>query len=134
MELLSNCKIKPFVNQIELHPFCLQPQKPVIQFCQQNGIEVQAYSPLGTGQTILLQNGTVTQIAKQVNKSSAQVLLRWALQHNFHFVVKSATPTRIEENLDIFDFELSTEHMQMLDDLEDKVGSHRFCWNSDAIR
>jgi methylglyoxal/glyoxal reductase len=109
--------IPPAVNQIELHPFNYASQKQLLEFCEQQGIVVMAYSPLA--QARRLQDPTIQNIADQVGKTSAQVMLRWSLQHGAVPIPRSSHPKRIEENFRVFDFELSPEHMKTLDNLSD---------------
>lgn len=94
----------PAINQVELHPN-LQ-QKQLREFHQANGIVTEAWSPLGQGGDIL-SDATITDIASQYGKTAAQVILRWHLQLGNVVIPKSATPSRIAQNLDVFDFELS---------------------------
>ena len=117
-ELLKTAKIKPVVNQIFLNPS--DHQAKIVEFCQKQDILLEAYSPLGTGEILGLNE--LNDIAKRYNKTSAQVVLRWSLQKGFLPLPKSVTPKRIKENLAIFDFELSKEDMTLLDQLEGKAG------------
>lgn len=112
--LFETATIKPQVNQVLLAPGC--PQDELVAFCQQHGILLEAYSPLGTGS--IFDNETAQAIAKANGKSVAQVALRWCLQKGFLPLPKSVTPKNIEANLDSFDFELSAQDMATLDGLE----------------
>lgn len=114
-ELLDYSPIKPAVNQIEFHPFVYQTQKPTLDFCAQQGIIVEAYSPLAHGTR--MDNPLISRLADTYHKSNAQILLRWCLQHGTVPLPKSATASRIAQNIDVFDFELSTADMQALDGL-----------------
>jgi diketogulonate reductase-like aldo/keto reductase len=114
-ELLAVAKVVPMVNQIELTPF-LQ-RRPTVELCRQQGIVVEAYSPLTRGQR--LSDPTVVSIAKQVGRSSAQVLLRWGIQHGFVVLPKSTHRERIEENGRLFDFALPDAALSALDGLEE---------------
>jgi len=110
--ILSNCRIKPVNNQIELHPWLDQPDS--VQFLLDNDISVTSFMSLGRiertldskGKT-LVDEAIVLEIAKNHGKSPAQVLLRYQLQRGVLVIPKSATPSRIEENANIFDFSLS---------------------------
>ena len=116
---LMETKIKPMVNQIEFHPGFMQ--KEIFDFCKQNNIVVEAWSPLGCGD--LLNNEKVVEIAKKYNKSTAQLLIRWSLQHGAVPLPKSVTASRIEENTKVFDFVISDEDMKTINDLPFSGGS-----------
>ncbi len=109
--LFKTANVKPAVNQIEFHPGYWQPE--VTSFCQEHGITVEAWSPLARGK--FFGNTLLESIAQKHNKSVSQVCLRWVIQHNVIVIPKSTTPERIEENIDIFDFELSPEEMELID-------------------
>ncbi|MCY9376010.1 glyoxal/methylglyoxal reductase [Bacillus sp. T17B1] len=119
-ELLKDAEIKPMVNQVEFHPRLTQ--KELRDYCKAQGIQLEAWSPLMQGQ--LLDNEVLTQIAEKHNKSVAQVILRWDLQHEVVTIPKSIKEHRIIENADIFDFELSQEDMDKIDALnkDERVG------------
>lgn len=119
-ELLKDAEIKPMVNQVEFHPRLTQ--KELRDYCKKQGIQLEAWSPLMQGQ--LLDNEVLTQIAEKHNKSVAQVILRWDLQHEVVTIPKSIKEHRIIENADIFDFELSQEDMDKIDALnkDERVG------------
>ncbi|NEX78163.1 aldo/keto reductase [Bacillus thermocopriae] len=119
-ELLKEAEIKPMVNQVEYHPH-LQ-QKELLAFCQKEGIQLEAWSPLKQGQ--LLQDPTLTEIAEKYGKTTAQVILRWDLQTKVVTIPKSIKEQRIMENADIFDFELSQEDMEKIAGLnkDERVG------------
>ncbi|MCY9090307.1 glyoxal/methylglyoxal reductase [Bacillus mojavensis] len=119
-ELLKDAEIKPMVNQVEFHPRLTQ--KELRDYCKAQGIQLEAWSPLMQGQ--LLDNDVLTQIAEKYNKSVAQVILRWDLQHEIVTIPKSIKEHRIIENADIFDFELSQEDMDKIDALnqDERVG------------
>jgi diketogulonate reductase-like aldo/keto reductase len=112
-ELLKTGSVVPAVNQIELSPF-LHPRE-VTEFCQQHGIVVEAYSPLARGQR--LNDPKLVAIAQKYGKTSAQVMLRWSLQHGYVVIPQSARPERIEENADVFDLVLAPEDMETLEEL-----------------
>ncbi|MEC1530184.1 glyoxal/methylglyoxal reductase [Bacillus spizizenii] len=119
-ELLKDAEIKPMVNQVEFHPRLTQ--KELRDYCKEQGIQLEAWSPLMQGQ--LLDNEVLTQIAEKHNKSVAQLILRWDLQHEVVTIPKSIKEHRIIENADIFDFELSQEDMDKIDALnkDERVG------------
>jgi diketogulonate reductase-like aldo/keto reductase len=114
-ELLAGAEIAPAINQIEIHPF-LQ-QRAVVERCRAANIAVAAYSPLTKGRR--LADPALAAIAQRVNRTPAQVLLRWSLQKGFVVVAKSAAPARIEENRSALDFALDATTMRELDALED---------------
>ena len=109
--LLDACEIVPMVNQIEIHPGMLQPE--TVKASQEQGMLIEAWSPLGTGR--MLKNEILMQIASKYNVSTAQLCLRYALQHGYLPLAKSVTPSRIDENMKIFDFEISAEDMAFID-------------------
>ena len=114
-ELLNHAKIIPAVNQIEVSPF-LQ-QREVRALCTENGIAVEAYSPLTKG--VRLNHPVLVQVAESIGRTPAQVLMRWCLQSGLITLPKSTNRKRIAENFAVFDFFLSSEHMAALDALEE---------------
>ena len=121
--VLEEGTVVPVVNQIELHPFL--SQEAIREFCQKNGIVVEAWSPLMRGRDALTEP-VITEIAARHGKTPAQVVLRWHLQHGIIAIPKSVTPSRIQENLDIFEFMLSPDDMQQIDQLNrnERTGSN----------
>ena len=117
-ELLKTAEIKPVVNQIMLNPSDLQPD--VVKINNELKLLSEAYSPLGTGG--LLGNETVNEIASEVGKSPAQVLIRWSLEHGFLPLPKSVHDKYIRANAEVFDFNLSSEQMNKLDSLHGVSG------------
>lgn len=107
--------VAPTVNQIELHPQLVQTEQRAAH--AEHSIVTQAYSPLGVGK--LLDNPTVTSIAAEYGKTPAQVLIRWNLQLDNSVVARSSKPERIAENFDVFDFELTADHLAALTGLDD---------------
>ena len=105
--LAEMCEIKPMVNQIEFHPG--YTQMDTVNYSKEQGMLVQAFSPLGCG--AVLADETLAKIAAKYGKSVAQVCLRFVLQSGLNVLTKSVTPSRILENTQIFDFELSAEDM-----------------------
>jgi 2,5-diketo-D-gluconate reductase A len=105
----------PAVNQIELHP--LLNQAEMREFDAKHGIVTEAYSPLGIGK--LLDNPTVVSIAEAHGRTPAQVLIRWSIQLGNVVIPRSATPERIVSNLNVFDFELTSDEMNSLNGLND---------------
>ncbi|WP_041088224.1 aldo/keto reductase [Jeotgalibacillus soli] len=121
-DLLNDANEKPVINQIELHPRLTQEH--IRSFCDENGITVESWSPLARGS--LLSEPTINHIAKKHNKSAAQVILRWHLQHDLVIIPKSVSEKRIIENADLFDFSLSLEDMRLIDQLNmnERVGTN----------
>jgi diketogulonate reductase-like aldo/keto reductase len=117
--ILDIAEIKPAINQIELHPGL--PQAETLEFCQQQGIVVEAWSPLGSGR--ILQNPALQKLAQKYRKSVAQLCLRWCLQKGTLPLPKSITPARIKENLQVFDFEISAEDLRLINELPNFGGS-----------
>ncbi|KAI4735854.1 aldo-keto reductase [Aureobasidium sp. EXF-12298] len=104
----------PHVNQIELHPW--NQQRVAVEFCQANNIVVEAYCPLVRNQKA--DDPTLKSLSEKYKKSTGQVLIRYCLQKGWVPLPKSDTPSRIKENADIYDFEISKEDMSKLDDLD----------------
>jgi diketogulonate reductase-like aldo/keto reductase len=133
--LLDTATVVPALNQIECHPYFQQPEVQALG--AQHGIVTQAWSPIGgitfyrdSGHTSTLEDPAVVAIAKAHRKSPAQVLLRWGLQHGRSVIPKSTNPTRIAENIDVFDFKISDDDMTAIDALDT---SHRGGPEPDAI-
>ena len=102
------------VNQIEFHPG--QMQEETVSYCKDHNIIVEAWSPLGTGR--MLSNEMLKSIAAKYGKSAAQLCIRWCLQNGSLPLPKSVTPSRIIENADVFDFEISDVDMQTMDHIK----------------
>ncbi|WP_144554415.1 aldo/keto reductase [Bacillus sp. X1(2014)] len=121
-DLISTAEIKPMVNQVEFHPHLTQ--KELLAYCKKEGIQMEAWSPLKQGQ--LLNEPVLEDLAHKYNKSVAQVILRWDLQHGVVTIPKSIKEHRIIENANLFDFELSAEDMDKIDGLnqDSRAGSH----------
>jgi diketogulonate reductase-like aldo/keto reductase len=122
-ELLDRAQVVPAVNQIEVHPYFVQPE--VQAFGAEHGILTQAWSPIGgitfyrDGQhTSTLQDPVIGGVAQAHGKTPAQVMLRWGIQHGRSVIPKSTKPERIAENIDVFDFGLSADEMAAIDGLD----------------
>lgn len=126
-ELLAKSETVPAVNQVEFHPYLYQ--QDLLAFCQAKGIVIEAYSPLTHGER--LKDPKLVAVAKRYEaKSTAQILIRWALQHGLVVIPKSSNRRRILENADVFDFEISHDDMKLLDSFNENL---RTCWDpSDA--
>lgn len=111
--LFTTAKVIPAVNQIEFHPGYWQQE--LTDYCKAKNITVESWSPLARGK--VFDNQVLKDIANQHNKSVSQICLRWVIQHNVIIIPKSTSPNRMEENLDLFDFELSQSDMEMINTL-----------------
>ncbi|MDW7656438.1 MAG: aldo/keto reductase [Bacillota bacterium] len=109
--ILSDATVIPAVNQIEFNP--LNTRKDLIEYCRKKGIVCEAWSPFRRG--VMLKHELIEEISKKYNKSSAQVILRWDLQHQIITIPMAVEPCFIEENSQIFDFSLTDEEMKMID-------------------
>lgn len=125
-ELISETGIIPAVNQVEFSPWLYQ--KELLDFCNENNIVLEAYSPLTRGK--MLSDSELINISKKYNKSPAQIILRWVLQHNVATIPKSTDTEKIKENTNIFDFEISPEDMDLLNSFNKNL---RFCWNPEEL-
>jgi len=113
--LLKEATVVPVINQIEFHPHLTQEE--VRAYCNDKGIQVEAWSPLMNG--ALLEEVLIQELASKYGKTPAQIVLRYDVQHNVVTIPKTMTATRMVENLDVFDFVLSDDEMTQLDALND---------------
>lgn len=113
-DIFAHCNIAPVLNQIERHP-SLQ-RNELIKFCKKHNIIVEAWSPLARGKFI--NNETIQDIANKYNKTISQIILRWDIENNISVIPKSITKQRIEENINIFDFELDEEDIEKINELD----------------
>ncbi|WP_413806454.1 aldo/keto reductase [Streptomyces sp. OE57] len=113
--LLSETSIVPVIDQIELHPQL--PQAELRAFNARHDIVTEAWSPLGQGKG-LLEDPKLAEIAEKHGKTPAQVVLRWHLDLGNVVIPKSVTPSRIKENIDVFDFQLDSEDLSAIDSLD----------------
>ena len=111
--LLARAEVVPMVNQIEFHPGYMQ--KATFDFCRSHGIQVEAWSPLGRG--ALIHHPVLVELAQQHGVTTAQIALRWCLQHGVAAVPKSLNPERQKQNAELFSFNLTPEEMERLDNL-----------------
>ncbi|OIK08942.1 aldo/keto reductase [Bacillus sp. MUM 13] len=112
-DLMKDAQVKPVINQVELHPRLTQEE--VRAYCKEQGIQVEAWSPLMQGQ--LLDHPVLAEIANKHNKTVAQVILRWDLQHEVITIPKSVKEQRITGNAKVFDFQLTEDEMVKIDEL-----------------
>ena len=115
-DLCLNAKIKPMVNQIEIHPF-FQQQK-AIEVMKEFDVQAEAWGPFAEGKFGIFQNEILTEIGKKYGKTSAQVILRWNVQRGVVVIPKSVRKERMTQNFDIWDFELSQEDMEQISALD----------------
>uniref|UniRef100_A0A1A7WYQ9 NADP-dependent oxidoreductase domain-containing protein n=1 Tax=Iconisemion striatum TaxID=60296 RepID=A0A1A7WYQ9_9TELE len=125
-ELMQSCRVPPAVLQVEFHPQLIQTD--LRSLCQEHGVCFQAYSSLGKGE--LISEPVIQEVAKSVERSPAQVLLRWAVQQGVPVLPKSSDPIRIRQNAEIFDFSLSQAEMDRLTALD---RGHRYCWDPSEV-
>ena len=116
-EILQNFDTVPSVNQVEFHPFLYQEQ--LLEFCKNNQIQLEAYSPLTRGEK--LNHATIVTLAQKYDKTSAQILIRWSLQHDLVVIPKSIHEKRIKENSEVFDFQLEEQDMKLLNSLNEDL-------------
>lgn len=109
--ITDHCEIAPMVDQIKVQPGLLQSE--IVRYCQYSGILVEAYSPLGAGDLIGAEK--LVWLAEKYQKTPAQIIIRWDLQHGISPIPRSTNPVRMAQNLDVFDFEISDEDMDILD-------------------
>jgi len=116
-ELKTKSDFIPAVNQVEFHPFLYQQE--LLGYCRNAGIQLEAYSPLTRGRK--LDDPRLVELAKKHHKTSAQILLRWNLEHGVVTIPKSVTPSRILENAALFDFALDQEEMAILNGMDENL-------------
>lgn len=113
--LKSQTSIKPVINQVEFHPYFTQQELRI--YLDTESIYMESWSPLMNAE--ILTDETINEIAEEIGKSPAQVVIRWNIEHGVVTIPKSITPHRIEENINIFDFSLSTNQMERIDALNE---------------
>ena len=112
----------PMLNQVELHPYL--NQEKLLEYCHNNDIQLEGWSPLGSGRNDLLQNKIINNLARKYTKTPAQIILRWNIERKVSVIPKSSNPMRIKENINIFDFCLSKDEIDLINSLnqEKRVG------------
>ena len=126
MDLIVNSGFAPAVNQIETHPFLQQTGAQ--QFLEENNVQIQSWGPFAEGKNNIFQNEVLLSIGVKYNKSVAQVVLRWLTQRGVVVIPKSVKKERMQENFNIFDFQLSDEDMEaiaVLDTNQSQFFDHR---------
>lgn len=121
-EFVPQFATKPSVNQVEFNPYF--QQKALRDAMEADGVTIEAWAPLGQGDAELLKEEVLVQLADKYNKNVGQVILRFEIQEGIIPLPKSVTPSRIEGNIDIFDFELSEEEMNSIRALDKGKGKH----------
>ncbi len=112
-EIFKNCEITPMINQVEFHPELTQPE--LYEFCNSRNIVLEAWSPLMKGKIFFID--LLKELSEIYNKTIPQIVLRWNIQLGVVTIPKSVTKERIRENFNVFDFELSKEHMEKISSL-----------------
>lgn len=125
-DLLTQCRIRPHALQVELHPYLAQQK--LLRFCREQGILVTGFSPLGapsyvplgmaTPQESVLARPEVLEIARQLGRSPAQIVLRWGVQRGTAVIPKSSCPERLAENIALFDFALTDQQMETISGMD----------------
>jgi diketogulonate reductase-like aldo/keto reductase len=119
--VLSVADVPPVIDQVQFSPF--EFRRALLEACERHGVALEAYSPLGTGRH--LRDRQVARIAERLGRTTAQVLIRWSLQRGLVVLPKSTHRERIEQNAQVFDFELSAQDMAALDGLDRTGGTDR---------
>ena len=115
-EILKICKIKPVVDQIDLHPY--GQRKGIVKICEENNIKIEAWYPIAHGDKNLINNEVFTKLWKKYNKTNVQIILRWHIKKGFIIFPRTKVETHLKENIDIFDFQLTEDEMKSIDALD----------------
>jgi diketogulonate reductase-like aldo/keto reductase len=126
--LFAHARVKPAVNQVEAHPGRYDAE--LVRRCRERGVEVQAYSPLGSGRVPVLATAEVQEVARQTGRSPAQVCLRWSIQKGLVPVVRAARPEHMRDNREALGFSLDEARMQALD----RIGATARAWDDPIKR
>ena len=118
VDFIINNEVVPAVNQVETHPFNQQVKANKIM--KEYGVQIESWGPFAEGKNGIFANGILSEIGKKYNKSVAQVILRWLIQRDVVVIPKSVRKERIEENFNVFDFELNSEDMGKISELDKK--------------
>ena len=126
VDLILHNEVVPAVNQVETHPFCQQAEAAAVMASE--GVQIESWAPFAEGCNNLFGNGTLVSLAAKYRKSVAQVVLRWLIQRGVVVIPKSVRPERMAENIDVFDFHLAPEDMDLIATLDTRRScflSHR---------
>lgn len=126
VDLILHNEVVPAVNQVETHPFCQQTEAAAVMASE--GVQIESWAPFAEGRNNLFGNGTLVSLAVKYRKSVAQVVLRWLIQRGVVVIPKSVRPERMAENIDVFDFHLAPEDMDLIATLDTRRScflSHR---------
>ena len=126
VDLILHNEVVPAVNQVETHPFYQQPEAAAVMASE--GVQIESWAPFAEGRNNLFGNGTLVSLAAKYRKSVAQVVLRWLIQRGVVVIPKSVRPERMAENIDVFDFHLAPEDMDLIATLDTRRScflSHR---------
>ena len=118
VDFIMNNEVVPAVNQVETHPF--NQQVKANEIMKEYGVQIESWGPFAEGKNGIFTNEILSEIGKKYNKSVAQVILRWLIQRNIVVIPKSVRKERIEENFNVFDFELNGEDMEKISELDKK--------------
>lgn len=121
-ELLKDSPIVPVINQFEITPYLYQ--KKLAEHCLNNRIQIEAYSPFAQGKKV--NEPKLVTLAQKYNKTPGQMLVKWSLEHNFIVLPKSVTPSRLKENAEVFDFNITKEDLDYMDTWNEDF---RVAWN-----
>lgn len=116
VDICSFARIKPMINQVELHPFTQQIE--AVKWMEKYKVQAEAWAPFAEGKNDIFNNPTIAEIGKKYNKSVAQVILRWELQRGIVVIPKSVHAERMKQNFEVFDFKLTEEDMQKITTLD----------------
>jgi len=132
--VVANSRIKPLVNQLEIHPYLTNTQ--LVDFCHSQGVQVIAYSPFGAKlrpwkqdtDPVVLEDPIITAIAQRVQRTTAQVVLRYLLQRDLIVLTRSSSAARMKENIQVYDFELLDDDMAQINSLNKNFRAYKLEW------
>ena len=135
MRLEQSCRVMPMLHQTELHP--LNSKKEIRQYCKKNGILIMAHTPTGRMCNMIRQNEILKKLAEKHNKTIAQIIVRWHYQNGVVPIIATQSTVHMDENMDIFDFELSESDMDMIESIDqgevllkgNGIDDPKYIWN-----